>query len=208
LHIPDGFLDPIISLSLYVITLIVVIYSAKRYFSEDKGDISYLSVIAAAIFAAQMLNWPIPGGTSAHLVAGALAAMLIGPFGGCLAMFMNLVVQCLLMGDGGITALGANSFNMAIVDVFVGYAIYRLALKALGEQRRMIAAFLGGWIGIGLAATVCGLEIGLSPLFGYPVAITVPVMASWHLALGVIEGIVTAFVVGYLAKRSPNLLWG
>ncbi|HDI73823.1 MAG TPA: metal transporter [Candidatus Korarchaeota archaeon] len=200
MHIHDGFLDPLTCIIFYAISIPVVIYAGRRYFREG-GDVYYLSIMAAAIFAAQMLNWPIPGGTSAHLVGGALSAMILGPFGGCLAMFMNLIVQCLLMGDGGITALGANVFNMAIVDVFAGYLIYKLSLRVLGEKRRFIAAFLGGWIGIALAAVACGFEIGLSPQFGYPVLVTVPVMGVWHLALGVIEGLATAFVISYLTGR-------
>mgnify|MGYP000019106753 CR=1 FL=1 len=200
MHIPDGFLDPLLSLALYVISLAIVIYSGRRYFKEG-GGVYYLSVMAAAIFAAQMLNWPIPGGTSAHFVGGAFASMFLGPFGACLAMFMNLVVQCLLMGDGGITALGANTFNMAVVDVFAGYAIYKVSLKYLGENRKFLAAFLGGWIGITLAAITCGLELGLSPSFGYPLSITVLVMGIWHLTLGVIEGIATGLLVSYLSAR-------
>ncbi len=186
----------------------MVAFSYRKYFSERRGDVSSLSVMAAAIFAAQMLNWPIPGGTSAHLVGGALAAIILGPFGGSLAMFLNLVVQCLLMGDGGITALGANAFNMAIVDAFVGYWVYRAVLKLLGEERRGLAAFFGGWIGITLAAAACGVEIGLSPQFGYPLSVTVPIMTAWHFALGLVEGAATGAVVLYLARRSPEILYG
>jgi len=191
----------------YIISLAIVAYSWKRYFKDGDGDVAMLSVMAAAIFAAQMLNWPIPGGTSAHLVGGGLAAVILGPYGGCLAMFLNLVVQCLLMGDGGITALGANAFNMAVVAVFAGYWIYKAALSVLGEDKRALAAFLDGWIGITLAATACGVEIGLSPQFGYPLSVTVPVMAVWHFALGIIEGIVTGAVVWFLARKTPNVLY-
>jgi len=204
MHIPDGFLDPAVALALYVISLSLVVYSGRRYF-KGGGDIYYLSVMAAAIFAAQMLNWPIPGGTSAHFVGGAFASIFLGPFGGCVAMFMNLLVQSLLMGDGGITALGANAFNMAVVDVFVGYAIYKAVLRYLGEGKRFLAAFLAGWLGITLAAVACGIELGLSPSFGYPLAVTVSVMGIWHLALGLVEGIATALIVTYLAGRGWRL---
>ncbi len=213
MHIPDGYLDPAVSLAAYVVALAAVALSARSYFGpggEGEGggrDRVYdLAVMAAAIFAAQMLNWPIPGGTSAHLVGGALAAAVLGPAGGCLAVTLNLVIQCLVMGDGGITALGANVLNMAVVDVFLGYWIYR----ALGgpSSRRDAAAFAGGWLGIAAAAAACGVELGLSPQFGYPLSITVPVMLGWHLALGVIEGLITAFVVRYLAERAPNMLYG
>ncbi len=195
MHIPDGFLSPLVALSLYVVSLTVVAYSGRRYFREG-GDVHYLSVMAAGIFAAQMLNWPIPGGTSAHLVGGALAGILLGPFGGCLAMFMSLLVQCVLMGDGGITALGANAFNMAIVDVFAGYAIYRGVMRLTG--RRFLAGFLAGWLAVAVAAVTCGVELGLSPQFGYPLGITVPVMGAWHLALGLVEGLATGLIVDHV----------
>ncbi len=208
MHIPDGFLDPTVCIAFYVLSLAILAYSTRRYFKKPNKDVSMLSVMAGAIFAAQMLNWPIPGGTSAHLVGGALAALIIGPFGGALAMFLNLLVQCILMGDGGITALGANAFNMAIVDVFVGYWVYKIATKVFGEEKKVLGAFLGGWIGITLAAAACGLEIGLSPQFGYPLSVTVPVMTIWHMALGLIEGAITAMVISYLVKRAPDMLAG
>jgi len=208
MHIPDGYLDPVVCIAFSILSMSVLAYCTRKYLKSVNRDVSMLSVMAGAIFAAQMLNWPIPGGTSAHLVGGALASMIIGPFGGALAMFLNLLVQCILMGDGGITALGANVFNMAIVDVFVGYWVYRLSLKVLGEEKRVLGAFLGGWIGITLAAAACGLEIGLSPQFGYPISITVPVMTAWHMALGLIEGAITALVISYLAKRAPDVLVG
>ncbi len=198
MHIPDGFLDPLVASLLYVISLIIIYLSARKYFREE-GDVYYLSVMAASIFAAQMLNWPIPGGTSAHLVGGALAAILIGPFGGCLAMFMNLLVQCLLMGDGGITALGANAFNMAVIDVFVGYATYKALLRL--TSNRFISSFVGGWLGIFTAALACGMEIGISSQFVLSLNVTVPVMAVWHGLLGLVEGAITAFVVLYLERR-------
>jgi len=115
-------------------------------------------VVAGAIFVAQMLNWPIPGGTSAHFVGGALAAILLGPYAGALAMAIVLTIQAIVFNDGGITAWGANVWNMAIVNVFLGYYIYR-ALKRFGVS---IASFFAGWIGITVAAIFAGVEIGLS----------------------------------------------
>lgn len=219
MHIPDGYLSPVISATMYVITLSIVGFSIKRYFFEEKRDvgnreeltkkISSISVMAATIFVAQMLNWPIPGGTSAHLVGGALAAMIIGPTGACIAMFLVLLVQCLIFGDGGITALGANAFNMAVVDVFAGIGIYNSITKLFGSSNRakVMGAFLGGWIGITLGAMACGVEIGLSPQFGFPLSLTVPIMTVWHLVLGSIEGIITMLVIRYMITRSPEVLY-
>ncbi len=152
--------------------------------------------------AAQMLNGPIPGGTSAHFVGGAIAAILLGPYAGCLAMASVLTIQCLVFGDGGITSLGANIFNMAIVDVFVAYAIFR----SLQKYNRDISAFLAGWIGIWLGAIAAGVEIGVSSVFAYEIGIAVPVMGVWHGILGIIEGVITMFVVRYISIRRPDLI--
>ncbi|MET1125109.1 MAG: energy-coupling factor ABC transporter permease [Archaeoglobaceae archaeon] len=186
MHIPDGYLDPSIAATFYILSMAVIAYSIRK----TKVLPQHFGVVAAAIFAAQMLNWPIPGGTSAHFVGGALAGILLGPYAGCLAMSVVLIVQCLVFADGGITALGANIWNMAVVNVFVGYGIF----KAL-EKYRSAAAFLAGWLGITLAAVFAGLEVGLSKHFIYGMEVAVPVMGFWHALLGVVEGVVTAAVV-------------
>jgi cobalt/nickel transport system permease protein len=156
-----------------------------------------------------MLNWPLPGGTSLHFVGGALAGIMLGPLLGFLTMFLVLFIQCLVFHDGGITALGANVLNMAIIDVLVGYLLYRGFIKIFGAKNsvRTISAFLGGWLGIVLAGLACGLEIGYSPSFPYGVTITVPVMVGWHAILGVVEGIITASVVMYLVRKAPHLVF-
>jgi len=185
MHIPDGFLDPIWSISTYVITIIYYIVGIK--FTKAKltpNKVSLITVLAAGIFVAQMLNWPLPGGTSLHFVGGALAGILLGPLYGAVTMGLVVTIQCLVFHDGGITALGANLLNMAI-----------------------IGGFLGGWLGIVLAGIACGFEIGLSPLFPYGIAITVPVMGFWHFVIGVIEGIITGSVIAYIASKCPSLLW-
>ncbi len=193
MHIPDGYLDWWICILMYAISAGVIAYSIKKVKGKiDAQKIPTIGIVAAGIFAAQMLNWPIPGGTSAHFVGGALAAIILGPYTGVLAMASVITIQSLVFGDGGISALGANIFNMAIVDVFVGYAVYR-ALK-----ENAMAAFLAGWLGIWLAAIACGIEIGVSSIFAYKISITLPVMAIWHGLLGIIEGIATASVVSYI----------
>ncbi|MEM0332267.1 MAG: energy-coupling factor ABC transporter permease [Archaeoglobaceae archaeon] len=187
MHIPDGYLDIYLVLTMYLLSATVVALSIFR----TKTLSQKFGIVAAAIFVAQMLNWPIPGGTSAHFVGGSLAAILLGPYAGCVAMSVVLIVQCLVFNDGGITALGANIWNMAVVNVFVGYFVY----KSFEKYGKELAAFLAGWLGITLAAIFAGLEIGLSANFIYGVSITVPIMAVWHAALGVIEGIITAAVL-------------
>ncbi len=200
MHIPDGYLDLPIAGIFYILSLVVLGYSIYRL--RDEKFTPLFGIVAAAIFAAQMLNWPIPGGTSAHFVGGALAGILLGPYAGALAMAVVLTIQCLVFADGGITALGANVWNMAIVNVFVGYYVY----KALERFNRSIAALVAGWLGITLAAIFAGIEIGISSSFGYGLTVTVPVMGVWHALLGIIEGVITAGVVSYIAAARPDVI--
>lgn len=200
MHIPDGYLDLSIAGIFFILSFIVLGYSLYRLRSEKLT--SLFGVLSAAIFAAQMLNWPIPGGTSAHFVGGSLAGILLGPYAGALAMAIVLTIQTLVFNDGGITAWGANVWNMAIVNVFLGYYLYRF----LSKFNRNFGAFIAGWLGITVAAIFAGFEIGLSTSFAYGLSITIPVMGLWHAILGVIEGIITAGVVAYLATRRADLL--
>ena len=201
MHIPDGYLDMNIAGLFYLLTAMVLGYSIYKIRKEQVNWV-LVGITASAIFAAQMLNWPIPGGTSAHFVGGALAGILLGPYAGCLAMACVLIVQCLVFADGGITALGANVWNMGIVDVFVGYYIY----KALENRNRFLAGFLAGWLGITLAAIFAGVETGLSSNFRYSIAVTVPVMGMWHALLGIVEGVITGSIVNYIATTRPDIL--
>ncbi len=210
MHIPDGFLDPAWIMSTYLIAITYYIVSVKKYLGRiDPDKISLLTVVAATIFVAQMLNWPLPGGTSLHLVGGGLAAIILGPILGSLALGIVVTIQCLVFHDGGLTALGANLLNMAIVAVLTAYIIYRTIVKHMGfnDKSVFLAGFLGGWISIFLAGIVCGIEIGLSPQFPYGVYVTVPVMGTWHFILGVIEGLITGSTVLYIYKRNPSLLY-
>jgi len=134
---------------------------------------------------------------------------MIGPWLGFLTMFLVLFVQCLVFHDGGITTLGANVLNMAIIDVLVGYLIYRIFIKISGakDSVRITSAFLGGWLGITFAGAACGLEIGYSPSFPYGFTITLPVMVGWHAVLGIIEGLITALTISYITRKAPQLLY-
>lgn len=207
MHIPDGFLDPTVSIACY---LIFISYSALAFHKArgfDQERISLVVMLSAVIFAAQMINWPIIGGTSLHLVGGALAGIILGPYIGFASMALVLIVQCLIFHDGGITTLGANVLNMAIIDVLVGYAFYK-ALRNFGNKGPIIGAFLGGWAGMALAGLAAGIEIGASRSFAFGLEVAVPVMAAWHAALGIVEGAITASVVAYLKNRAPlGVIW-
>jgi cobalt/nickel transport system permease protein len=202
MHIPDGYLDIYTCLVTYIIAVVIGTLSFRNLkgLSEEKKVL--IPVLAAAIFVAQMLNWPIPGGTSLHLVGGALAAMLLGPWGGNVVLMLVLLVQALVFHDGGITTLGANILNMGIVAVFTGWLVYKYV------RNKKLASFLAGWLSITLAGIVCGIELGLSSQFLYGLSITVPVMGGWHAVLGVVEGVITMGVYTYLSARYPSLVSG
>jgi len=175
-------------------------YYAYRH-SELQKYMELVLSLAAAIFVAQMLNWPIPGGTSLHMVGGALAAILVGPFNAFFVLLLVLLVQALVFHDGGITTLGANVINMGVIAPLVGYAAYKALRPHVGV---FWSAFVAGWASITVAGTAAGLEIGLSPWFPYGWTISVPAMAGWHALLGLVEGAITGFVVLYLSKRAPE----
>lgn len=199
MHIPDGYLDPLSCAITYLLALTFAALSFKRARLEEGERKHLVPVLAAAIFVAQMLNWPIPGGTSLHFLGGALAGILLGPWLGFFTMSLVLLVQTLVFHDGGITTLGANILNMAVVAVLTGYYLY----SVLPERFRSARTFLAGWLSVTLAGLACGIELGLSKQFLYGLTVTVPVMAGWHAVLGVIEGVATAAVHSYLATRIP-----
>ena len=203
MHIPDGFLDPVTALITYTLSLIYAAYAFYNVKKNKKSEeIVLASVLAAGIFAAQMLNWPLPGGTSLHFVGGALAGILLGPWLGFISVFLVLLVQCLVFHDGGITTLGANVLNMAILDVLIGYIFY----KIFPEKYKMLGVFLGGWLGITIAGIACGIELGFSGQFPYSLQSTVLVMGTWHALLGLIEGAITSAVVNYIVKKAPHVM--
>nr|MDO8098809.1 energy-coupling factor ABC transporter permease [Candidatus Njordarchaeota archaeon] len=208
MHIPDGFLDLPVIAATYAITAIfwaVASIKAKRALGEK--EVPLLSIMTAGVFAAQLINFPIIGGTSGHLVGGTLIATLFGPFPAVISMTVILVIQAFVFGDGGITALGANVLNMGIVAVFSGYLIYRgIAGSAISGKRVLIASFIGAYLSVLFGALACGLEIGVSSDFPYGINVTVPLMLFWHAIIGIGEGVITAGVLGSLLKSRPDLL--
>ncbi|MEW6172863.1 MAG: energy-coupling factor ABC transporter permease [Bacillota bacterium] len=201
MHIPDGFLVPKIWAGCGVISTALVGVAIKQ--TRDKladKQVPLMSVMAAFIFAAQMINFPVFGGTSGHLVGGVLAAVLFGPFSAGIIMTTILIIQCLIFNDGGLTALGANVLNMGFIAPFVGYAVYK-ALRGTGV---VVASFVAGWISVLAAAAACALELTFSGTS--PIVVVLPAMLFWHLFIGVGEGIITAAVVGYLQRTHSSLL--
>jgi cobalt/nickel transport system permease protein len=221
MHIPDGYLGPTTSGFFYVVMLPIWTAASSIVKKTLKAkQVPMLAIGAAFSFVIMMFNVPIPGGSTGHAVGGVLAAILLGPWAACIAITVALVVQALLFGDGGITAIGANCFNMAFVLPFTGYYLYKaLSYNApLDSNRRAFAAGVAGYIGINMAAFLAGVEFGLQPLlyhtangqalycpYGLNVAVTA--MAGEHLVIfGWVEAIVTALVIKYLQKQAPALL--
>jgi len=205
MHIPDGFLDAKIWGPLWAVSAAGVGVAARRARSRlDDRTIPLLGVTAAFVFAAQMLNFPVAGGTSGHFSGGVLSAILLGPAAGVLAMTSVLAIQCLVFQDGGLTALGANVFNMAIVGCLGGWAIWRGLVTLAGWRFSRAAAFLSAWLSVVLAASFCAVELGLSGTV--PMKPALAAMAGVHAAIGLVEGAATAAILGLIGRVRPDLL--
>jgi len=207
MHIPDGFLDLKTWGTLWAVSGATVGYALKKIKKEtDERKIPLMGVTAAFIFASQMLNFPVAGGTSGHFVGGVLAAILLGPWAGLLVMVSVLTVQCFIFGDGGLTALGANIFNMGIIGSVVGYYLYKFLEKIMrGKQKELfIPAFIASWIATVLAASFCALELSISGIV--PLSLSLPAMAGVHALIGIGEGVITLLVLTFIKRVRVDLL--
>ncbi|AEC52394.1 ABC-type cobalt transport system, CbiM permease component [Pyrococcus sp. NA2] len=197
MHIPDGLLSIKIAGITFIITLGVLAYSLRKLKEYPEERIPLLGLFAAGIFAAQMINFPIIGGVSGHLLGATLVAILLGPYPAVIVMTAVLIVQTFLFGDGGITALGANILNMGIVGAFIGYGIYS-KLKPLNEQ---LAIGIASWCSVVLGAILASLEIGLSntlPLFK-----VMTLMLGYHSIIGIGEAILTILIINAVRTKLP-----
>jgi cobalt/nickel transport system permease protein len=208
MHIPDGFLSPPVFVAGFVVAIIFWAISFKKIKLTDK-QVPIMGLLTALFFAAMMMNYPIVGGTTAHLLGGASIGLILGPFAGCISVTIILVLQALLFGDGGLTTLGANVLNMGVIGVFVPCALFLLMnkiVKGAGKQL-YILIFISAFVGDVLAAIAAGTELGLSqPTFSYGLSIAVPAMAINHSIIGAAEGIVTMILIGTLLKLRPDVL--
>jgi cobalt/nickel transport system permease protein len=221
MHIPDGYL----SLSTCAVTYAaaapfwyVALQRVKRLLNTRL--VPLLAVFSAFSFVIMMFNLPLPGGTTGHAVGVGIAAIVLGPWAAMLAISMALSIQAVFFGDGGITALGANCFNMAIIGSLVAYGVYRLVAgqTAITSSRRVIAAALAGYVAINVAALLTAIEFGIqpalfhdvtgTPLYApYPLHIAIPAMMIGHLSFaGLAEAVITGGLVAYLQRTEPTLL--
>jgi len=220
-HIPDGYLGPATYGTMYAVTVpFWAVASWKLNKTLKARQAPYLALGAAFSFVVMMFNIPVIGGTTGHATGAALIGILLGPWAAVLSVSVALIIQALLFGDGGITALGANCFNMAVVGGFTGYGVYRLVAgrSAATSKRRRVAGAVAAYVSLNVSALLAAAELGIQPLLErspdgqplyapFPLSVAVPAMAIEHLVLfGVVEAAVTALVIRYFQKNDPEML--
>ena len=206
MHIPDGFLNLPSAIAFWCLTMAILTLAVRKVGAEtDERQVPRVGVVAAAIFAAQMLNFPVAGGTSGHLLGGTLAAVILGPWAGMLAMTAVIGLQGLLFQDGGLVVMGANIFNMGIVTVLVGYGLTS-AVAGRGHRPRLWVAGMAGWISVMAAALCASIQIASSGLAAPTVIF--PAMLGVHALIGVGEALLTIGALRFIAAARPELLAG
>jgi cobalt/nickel transport system permease protein len=204
LHIPDGFLNLAISLIFWAATLMMVgLAISKTNRTLGEKQIPLMGVMAAFIFAAQMLNFPVAGGTSGHFLGGALAAIVLGPWAGILVMTAVVAVQGLLFQDGGLLVMGANIFNMGILTAAIGFGLYRMVVNQ-NKGTRFAAAGVAAWVSTMAAALLTSLQLWLSGTSRLD--IVVPAMLGVHALIGIGEGLITAAALAFIEQTRPDLI--
>jgi cobalt/nickel transport system permease protein len=207
MHIPDGFLSVLVSVSLWIASVVVIGYALKRV-EKDLGErqVPLMGVLAACVFAGQMLNFTIIGGTSGHLMGAALCTILLGPWASILIMTCVVSVQALLFQDGGLLALGANIFNMGILGTAVSYAIYCLLQQGVGKQRWGLFASGAGaaWASIVVVSLAVALQLAVSGTA--PANLAIPAMGGIHALIGIGEALITVGAMAFLYATRRDLL--
>ncbi len=206
MHIPDGFLDTRTWLLLDFLSAAFVVLSLERVRNNlGEKKIPLLGVIASFIFAAQLLNFPLIGGASGHLIGGALSAILLGPWASILVMATVSLIQCLLFQEGGFTALGANIFNMGILSSLFGFPIFCIVKKMVGGDRGIyVGAFVSAWLSVILASAGCALVLSISGVA--PIHFILPFLVGVYTIIGLGEAFITAIVVKLVLQSRPDLI--
>jgi cobalt/nickel transport system permease protein len=223
MHIPDGYLGPYTYVAFWVIMIPIWYYAGKKLSAELKSrQVPLLALSAAFSFVIMMFNFPMPGGSTGHAVGGAIIGIVLGPWAGVIAISVALVLQALMFGDGGITAIAANCFNMAVVMPFLGYYIYKLISgnTEITSSRRVIAAAIAGYVALSIAAGFTGFEFGIQPILHhdanglplympYPLSVTVPAMVLEHaLGFSILEALITGLIFAYIQRTDTSILYG
>ena len=204
LHIPDGFLNLVVSLTCWVITVLVLSVAVSRT-NKSLGEkqVPLMGIMAAFIFAAQMINFPVAGGTSGHLLGGALAAIVLGPWAGMLVMAAVIAVQGLLFQDGGLLVMGANILNMGLLTAAIGYGLYRLVMNS-SKTVKLAVIGIAAWLSVMAGALATSLQLWLS---GTSSLQTVTIaMLGVHTLIGLGEALITVAAVSFILRTRPDLL--
>jgi len=209
MHVPDGFLNLPVMLVTWVVAVgLIALALNKAQADYQERTVPLMGVCAAFIFAAQMINFPIPGGTSGHLLGGTLAGALLGPWAGSLVMVVVFIVQATMFQDGGLTVLGANIFNMGLIGTFGGYYLYRGIRFAIGRDKlsgMVTGAAIAAWTSVVVASIVCALQLALSGTV--PLSVALAAMASWHILIGIGEALITVVALSFVWRTRPDLLY-
>jgi cobalt/nickel transport system permease protein len=207
MHIPDGFLSLLVSGVAWVLSIGALAYAVYRT-NRQLGErlVPLMGVMAAFIFAAQMLNFPVAGGTSGHLIGGALAAILLGPWAAMLVMTSVVAVQALLFQDGGLVAMGANILNMAVIASLVGYYVYVAVQRILGDKAwvNLASAFVAAWCSVFVTSLVCAIQLAVSG--SSPLMVALPAMGGVHALIGVGEGLITVAALAFITATRRDLV--
>ncbi len=211
MHAPDGFLEPAVAVVTAVFSLVIVGIAIRKASTElDDRQVPLAGIAAAFIFAAQMFNFPVASGTTGHLLGGTLAAILLGPWVGTLVVSVVVLVQALLFADGGLTALGYNVLNMAIVPAFAGWALFLLFRKILPANAGGVigATALASGVSVVLAATAFSVEWLFGASAPVPFDTVFASMVGVHVLIGIGEGVISALVVAAVLATRPDLVTG
>ena len=207
MHIPDGFLAANTWVPAWLISVGGLGFCLKKTAQTFKDRmVPLMGVMAAFIFAAQMLNFPVMAGTSGHLLGGVLAAVLLGPYAGAIVIALVLVVQCLIFQDGGLTALGANIFNMSFIGACGGYFVYNIIRKTVvNDMGIIIGAGFAAWLSVVAASSACAIELAISGTL--PLTVALAAMAGVHALIGIGEAAITCLVVSFILKIRRDLIY-
>lgn len=211
MHVPDGFLDAPTSIGTGVVAAAGVAVALRKARAElDDRTAPMAGLVAAFIFAGQMINFPVGAGTSGHLLGGALATVLVGPWTGALCVSVVLIVQALFMADGGVTAIGTNITLMALGGCFIGYAVFRGLMMVLPKRLSSVppAAAVAALLSVPLVAVVFTVLFAIGGTAPVEIGDVLTAMVSWHTLIGIGEAVVTGLVVASVVAARPDLVHG
>jgi cobalt/nickel transport system permease protein len=204
LHIPDGFLNVAVSVVSWIITVIVLSLAvSKTNKALGEKQIPLMGIMAAFIFAAQMINFPVAGGTSGHLLGGVLAAVVLGPWAGMLVMTAVIALQAILFQDGGLLVMGANILNMGLVTAAIGYGLYR-SVMGQGKAVKLGVIGVAAWLSVMAGALFTALQLWLSGTS--QLQIVIPAMLGVHALIGLGEALITVSALSFILQTRPDLL--